>query len=78
MIGRPPLKRTYTVPEAAAVLGVTPRTIHRLLRAGLLRSRPGVGGRRVLAADLWSLLRWGRPRAAARARTREEMPAAAA
>ena len=67
---KPRLKRTYTVPEAAAILDRTDRTVRRMVRAGLLRSIQAPGGRRVLAADIWAYLRWGRGAARERARLR--------
>lgn len=41
--------------EAAALLGVSRRSIERAIRAGRLRSTKTIGGRLIVAADVLSL-----------------------
>jgi excisionase family DNA binding protein len=41
--------------EAAALLGVSRRSIERAIRAGCLRSTKTIGGRLIVAADVLSL-----------------------
>jgi excisionase family DNA binding protein len=46
---RPPVRRTYTVPEAAKILGVGRRSVYELVRVGRLRAlRLGAAGHRIL------------------------------
>jgi excisionase family DNA binding protein len=41
--------------EAAALLGVSRRSIERALTAGKLKSTKTIGGRLIVAADVWAL-----------------------
>jgi excisionase family DNA binding protein len=45
--------------EAAALLGVSRRSIERAIRDGRLRSTKTIGGRLIVAADVLSLARVG-------------------
>ena len=57
MITLPDIKARLTVRpnEAAALLGVSRRSIERAIRDGRLRSTKTIGGRLIVAADVLSL-----------------------
>jgi excisionase family DNA binding protein len=57
MTTQPDLSRRLTVRpnEAAALLGVSRRSIERAIRNGRLRSTKTIGGRLIIAADVLSL-----------------------
>ena len=55
----PPLKPSYTVAEAALVLGVCERTVRRWLARGWLLAVYRGGQRRVSAGSTWARRRWG-------------------
>jgi len=58
---RPGLKKTYTVPEAAALLRVDRSTVYRMIADGRLSSIMA-NGRRITGASIWAALRWGKVR----------------
>ena len=53
----PPLEPCATVGEVAGLLGVSPRTVYRLIRARKLRKLPLGGAVRIARAELERLLR---------------------
>ena len=55
----PRMKRTYTSVEAAAVLGVTARTVRTMMNDGRLEYFRTSSGRRLSTSSLWALLRHG-------------------
>jgi molybdopterin-binding protein len=58
------MQTRYRIGEAAAVLGVSPDTVRRMIDRGELRSRRTAGGQRVIAAvDVAALLASRAPRA---------------
>lgn len=58
---KPPAKAVVTVPEAAAMLGIDPRHVRRLLDAGEITEAPAVGRQRMAVAA--SVAAWERKRA---------------
>ena len=47
-----PAKLVFTVPEAAELLGVSEKSIYRLIERGLLRSAGGMRHKRITPAEI--------------------------